>query len=193
MKIRSWRWVVLVVVMMSMAGAAAALAQKAPRRRADAPSRRDGAGTGHTARGRNLRREGRARGRHRRPGPPGLRTQPDQHHGLDLEVERVLVLDPSRGGRVVEELSGDEIASRIVVFGNTPGATDKRFGPGVVGLLFMDVTYPAARGCRSSSSTASTSRPARPQGWPRASGPGLRAWPRKSPPGSARRSQGKGG
>ena len=61
----------------------------------------------------------------------------------DLAVERVRVLDPSRGGRVVEELSGDEIASRLVVFGKPLDAADKRFGPGVAGLLFMDVTYPA--------------------------------------------------
>jgi murein DD-endopeptidase MepM/ murein hydrolase activator NlpD len=60
----------------------------------------------------------------------------------DLAVERVRVLDPSRGGRVVEELSGDEIASRLVVFGKPLDAADKRFGPGVAGLLFMDVTYP---------------------------------------------------
>jgi hypothetical protein len=50
----------------------------------------------------------------------------------------VRVLDPSRGGRVVDELSGDELASRIVVFG---GAPNKQFGPGVSGFLFMDVTY----------------------------------------------------
>jgi hypothetical protein len=50
------------------------------------------------------------------------------------------VLDPSRGGRVVDELSGDELASRIVVFG---GAPNKPFEPGVSGFLFMDVTYPA--------------------------------------------------
>src|SRR5215213_7179639 len=110
-----------------------------------------------------------------------------------LAVERVRVLDPSRGGRAVEELSGDEVASRLVVFGKPLDAADKRFGPGVAGLLFMDVTYPPARGCRTSSSTASTSRPARPPGWPTASGPVRRAWPRKIPPVSARRSSGSGG
>ena len=61
----------------------------------------------------------------------------------NLTVERVRVLDPSRGGRVVDELTGDELASRITVFGNPPGAPDKRFGPGVAGFVFMDVTYPA--------------------------------------------------
>src|SRR5215213_8640745 len=61
----------------------------------------------------------------------------------DLAVERVRVFDPSRGGRVVEELSGDEIASRLVVFGKPLDAADRRFGPGVAVLLFMDVTYPA--------------------------------------------------
>ena len=61
----------------------------------------------------------------------------------NLTVERVRVLDPSRGGRVVDELTGDELASRIPVFGNPPGAPDKRFGPGVAGFVFMDVTYPA--------------------------------------------------
>jgi murein DD-endopeptidase MepM/ murein hydrolase activator NlpD len=61
----------------------------------------------------------------------------------NLSVERVKVLDPSRGGRVVDVLSGDEIASRLVVFGKPPDAPDKLFGPGVAGLLFLDVTYPA--------------------------------------------------
>ena len=55
-----------------------------------------------------------------------------------LTVERVRVLDPSRGDRVVDELSGEELASRMIVFGNPP---DKRFGPGVSGFLFMDVSY----------------------------------------------------
>ena len=55
-----------------------------------------------------------------------------------LTVERVRVFDPSRGGRVVDELSGDALASRLIVFGNPP---DKRFAPGVGGFLFMDVTY----------------------------------------------------
>ena len=58
----------------------------------------------------------------------------------DLTLERVRVLDPSRQGRVVDVLSGDELAARIIVFGAPP---DKRFGPGVSGFLFMDVTYPA--------------------------------------------------
>lgn len=57
----------------------------------------------------------------------------------NLAVERVQVLDPSRGGRVVDVLSGDELDSRTIVFGGSP---DKRFGPGVSGFLFMDVTYP---------------------------------------------------
>jgi len=42
---------------------------------------------------------------------------------------------------VVDELIGNELASRLIVFGNPPSATDKLFGPGVGGLLLMDVTY----------------------------------------------------
>jgi hypothetical protein len=56
-----------------------------------------------------------------------------------LTLERVRVLDPSRGGRVVDVLSGDELDSRTLVFGGPP---NKQFGPGVSGFLFMDVTYP---------------------------------------------------
>jgi murein DD-endopeptidase MepM/ murein hydrolase activator NlpD len=55
-----------------------------------------------------------------------------------LTIERVQVLDPRRDARVVDELSGDELASRLVVFGNPTG---KAFGAGVSGFLFMDVTY----------------------------------------------------
>jgi murein DD-endopeptidase MepM/ murein hydrolase activator NlpD len=53
-------------------------------------------------------------------------------------IERVEVLDPRRDARVVAELSGDELASRLIVFGNPTG---KAFGAGVSGFLFMDVTY----------------------------------------------------
>ena len=56
----------------------------------------------------------------------------------NLTIERVRVLDPSSGGRVVDELSGDKLASRIVVFGGVP---DEQFGPGVSAFLFMDVTF----------------------------------------------------
>ena len=57
----------------------------------------------------------------------------------NLTLERVRVLDPSRGGRVVDVLSGDELDSRTIVFGGPP---NKEFGPGVSGFLFMDVPYP---------------------------------------------------
>jgi hypothetical protein len=57
----------------------------------------------------------------------------------NLTLERVRVLDPSRDGRVVDALSGDELDSRTLVFGGPP---NKQFGPGVSGFLFMDVTYP---------------------------------------------------
>jgi hypothetical protein len=55
-------------------------------------------------------------------------------------IERLRVLDPSRGGRVVDVLSGDKLDSRIIVFGGSPG---KQFGPGVSGFLFEDVSYPS--------------------------------------------------
>jgi Peptidase family M23 len=55
-----------------------------------------------------------------------------------LTIERVRVLDPRRDARVVDELSGEELASRLIVFGSPP---TKQFGPGVGGFLFMDVTY----------------------------------------------------
>ena len=55
-----------------------------------------------------------------------------------LTIERVQVLDPSRDARVVDELSGEELDSRLIVFGGPP---TKQFGPGVGGFLFMDVTY----------------------------------------------------
>jgi hypothetical protein len=57
----------------------------------------------------------------------------------NLTLERVRVLDPSRDGRVVDVLSGDELDSRTIVFGGPP---NKQFGPGVSGFLSMDVTYP---------------------------------------------------
>jgi hypothetical protein len=142
-------WVVLAVIaVMSMIEAAAALAQKAPapeRAPTPDPTSAYAAAPGQVT---PLAVE-----------TLGGRVEPvagtdDRTHlayelrltnitASDLAVERVKVLDPSRGGRVVEELSGDEIASRLVVFGKPPGAPDKLFGPGVAGLLFMDVTYPA--------------------------------------------------
>jgi murein DD-endopeptidase MepM/ murein hydrolase activator NlpD len=59
-----------------------------------------------------------------------------------LTIDRVQVLDPSRDARVVDELSGEELASRLIVFGSSPTSPPtKQFGPGVGGFLFMDVTY----------------------------------------------------
>jgi hypothetical protein len=77
-----------------------------------------GAGSGYAARGGHLRREGRAGGRDRRHLAYELRLT--NITAANLMIERVRVLDPSRGGRVVDELSGDELASRIVAFGGTP-------------------------------------------------------------------------
>jgi len=189
MKIRSWRWVALVAAAISVLGASVGLAQKAPSPQPQAE---------------------------RDPAPGQVtplavdtfdgRVEPvdgtdDRTHlayelrltnitAADLTIERVRVLDPSRGGQVVDELSGDEIASRTVVFG---GAPDKQFGPGVSGFLFMDVTYLPARGCRSVWCTASTCRPASLQAWPTASGPARRACPVKNRRRSDLRSSGRGG
>jgi murein DD-endopeptidase MepM/ murein hydrolase activator NlpD len=146
MKIRSWRWVILMVaVVIAMVGASAALAQKAPQPQA-APNPETAPGQVTPLAVDTF--DGKVE--------PVVGTDDRAHLAYELrltnitaailKVERVLVLDPSRGGRVVDDLSGDELSSRIVVFGSTPGATDKRFGPGVSGLLFMEVTYPSGAG-----------------------------------------------
>jgi murein DD-endopeptidase MepM/ murein hydrolase activator NlpD len=80
---------------------------------------------------------------------PVLGTDGRQHLAYELQltnitaatlsVERVRVLDPSRGDRVVEELSEEQLASKLIVFGNPTG---EAFGAGVGGFLFMDVSYP---------------------------------------------------
>src|SRR5215203_2573116 len=129
--------------MISMVGAGVALAQKAPSNRAPAP---DPTAEPDLAPGRVTPLavdtfDGRVE--------PVDGTDDRTHLAYELRltnitaanltIERVRVLDPSRGGRVVDELSGDELTSRIVVFG---GAPNKQFGPGVSGCLFMDVTYP---------------------------------------------------
>ena len=136
MQRKSRRWVVLVIAaVIAMVGATAALAQKTPPDQT--PDLAPGMVTPLAV------------------GTFGGRVEPvvgtdDRAHlayelrltnitAANLAVERVRVLDPGRGGRVVDELSGDELASRLVVFDNPP---DKRFGPGVAGFLFMDVTYP---------------------------------------------------
>src|SRR5215218_7197032 len=142
MKLRSWRWVVLVAALTSVFGATAAFAQKAPQAQAE----RDSAtAVGQVTPLAVNTFDGRVE--------PVDGTDDRTHLAYELRltnitaanltIERVRVLDPSRGGRVVDELSGDELTSRIVVFGNPPGAPDKRFGPGVAGFVFMDVTYPA--------------------------------------------------
>lgn len=136
MERKSWRWVVLVVaVVISMVGATMALAQKAP----DTTSEPDQA-PGQVTPLAVGTFDGRVE--------PVVGTDDRAHLAFELRltnitaanltVERVRVLDPNRGGRVVDDLSGDELASRLIVFGN---ALDKRFGPGVAGFLFMDVTY----------------------------------------------------
>ena len=70
----------------------------------------------------------------------------------NLTIERVRVLDPSSGGRVVDELSGDKLASRIVVFGGVPTSS-----LGLACPLFCSWMShsPARRNYRSDSSTAS--------------------------------------
>ena len=52
----------------------------------------------------------------------------------NLTLERVRVLDPTRDGRVVDEPSGDEIDSRVIVFG---GAEDKTSAGQHFSLLFL--------------------------------------------------------
>ncbi len=140
MERKTWRWLVVVVTLISMVGTSAALAQKAP---GPTPALRPAPAPGQVTPLAVDTFEGRVE--------PVVGTDDRAHlayelrliniTATDLTVERVRVLDPSRGGRVVDELSGDELASRLVVFGNPPGAPDKRFGPGVAGFLFMDVTY----------------------------------------------------
>jgi len=137
MKIRSWRWVALVAAVVSVLGTTAAFAQKAPQPQAE-PDPVAGQVTPLAV------------GTFDGEVEPVVGTDDRAHLAYELRltnitasnltIERVRVLDPSRGGRVVDELSGDELASRIVVFG---GAPNKQFGPGVSGFLFMDVTYPA--------------------------------------------------
>ena len=140
MERKSWRWLVVVVTLISMVGASAALAQKAP-----VPN---GAPTSDPAPGQVTPLAvdtfgGRVE--------PVVGTDDRAHLAFELRltnitaanltVERVRVFDPSRPGKVVDELIGDDLASRLVVFGNPPSVPDKWFGPGVAGFLFMDVTY----------------------------------------------------
>jgi hypothetical protein len=141
MKIGSWRLVVLLMVAVSAVCATAALAKQATKREAPERAPTPAAAPGQVT-----------------PLAVGTfdgKVEPvagsdDKAHlayelrltniaSANLKLERVRVLDPSRDGRVVDELSGDEVDSRVIVFG---GAEDKTFGPGVSGLLFMDVTYP---------------------------------------------------
>jgi hypothetical protein len=137
MKIRSWRWVALVAAAISVLGASVGFAQKAPSpqpqaERDPAPGQVTPLAV-DTFDGKVEPVDGTDDRRHL-----AYELRLTNITVADLTIERVRVLDPSRGGRMVDELSGDKLASRIVVFG---GATDKRFGPGVSGFLFMDVTY----------------------------------------------------
>jgi hypothetical protein len=137
MKISSWRWVVLVAAL-SVVGASAAFAQKAPQPQAKpGPMTAPGQVTPlavDTFDGKVEPVDGTDDRRHL-----AYELRLTNITAADLTIERVRVLDPSRGGRVVDDLSKDELASRTLVFG---GAPHKQFGPGVSGLLFMDVTYP---------------------------------------------------
>ena len=137
----SWRWAVMLVVVVSMVVATSALAQKAPTQGAKepAPDLAPGQVTPLAVETFDSKVE------------PVDGTDERTHlayelrltniSSADLTLERVRVLDPSRQGRVVDVLSGDELAARTIVFGAPP---EKRFGPGVSGFLFMDVTYPAS-------------------------------------------------
>ena len=136
MKIRSWRWVALVAAAISVLGASVGFAQKAPSpqpqaERDPAPGQVTPLAV-DTFDGRVEPVDGTDGRRHL-----AYELRLTNITVADLTIERVRVLDPSRGGRMVDELSGNKLASRIVVF----GAPDKRFGPGVSGFLFMDVTY----------------------------------------------------
>ena len=139
MKISSWRWLVLVTAAYISARGNRGCSPKRRRRRnprRSAIRRRD-----RLRRSRSTPSTG---GSSRWTVPTTGPTWPTScdlptSRAANLTIERVRVLDPSRGGRMVDELSGDKLASRIVVFGGTP---NKQFGPGVSGLLFMDVTYP---------------------------------------------------
>jgi hypothetical protein len=170
MKVASWRWIVVVVVAVSMVGATATLAQQAPTQ--GAPGQVTPLAVGNF--------DGKVE--------PVDGTDDRTHLAYELRLtnitsanltlERLRVLDPSRGGRVVDVLSGDELDSRIIVFG---GSSSKQFGPGCLASCLRTSPTRAARGCPRSSITASTSRRARPRGWPRASGQGRRSsWARKT-------------
>src|SRR4051812_31398376 len=62
----------------------------------------------------------------------------------NLTLERLRVLDPSRGGRVVDVLSGDELDSRIIVFGGPPASSS---GRGCLASCSRTSPTQAARGC----------------------------------------------
>ena len=141
MKISSWRWVVLVAAL-SVVGASAAFAQKAPQPQAKpGPMTAPGQVTPlvvDTFDGKVEPVDGTDDRRHL-----AYELRLTNITAADLTIERVRVLDSGRGDRVVDDLSGNELSSRITVFGSQPDAKDKRFGPGVSGFLFMDVTYAA--------------------------------------------------
>jgi hypothetical protein len=141
MKFRLWRWMGLLVVIFSMVGAGAALAQQEPTQ-----GSHDGAPVSATAPGQiSPLVVGTFNGK-----VETVSGSDEKQHlayelrltnitGANLSLERVRVLDPSRGGRVVDTLTGSELDSRTSVFGDP---STKVFGPGVSGFLFMDVTYP---------------------------------------------------
>ena len=128
----SWRWAVMLVVVMSMVGATAVLAQKAPtpRSQESTPDLAPGQVTPlavETFDGKVEPVDGSDDRTHL-----AYELSLTNISSADLALERVRVLDPSRQGRVVDVLSGDELAARTIVFGATP---DKQFGPGVSGLF----------------------------------------------------------
>ena len=134
-------WVVLVVaVMISMVSTTVALAQKAPTQRQSGQVPAPRAAPGQVTPLAIGTFDGKVEPVDGTDGRAHLAYELRLTNitSADLTLERVRVLDPSRGGLVVDELSGDELDSRIIVFGAPP---NKRFGPGVSGLLFMDVTY----------------------------------------------------
>jgi hypothetical protein len=140
MKIGSWRGIIFLVVVVSMVGATAALAQQAPTQgtqdRVPGPATAPGQvsplavgtfdGKVETVAGSDERQH------------LAYELRLTNITSANLSLERVRVVDPGRG-KVVDTLSGSELDSRAIVFGDP---STKQFGPGVSGFLFMDVTYP---------------------------------------------------
>jgi hypothetical protein len=122
-KVASWRWIAVVVVAVSMAGATVALAQQAPTRGAQDREPDPAAAPGQVT----PLAVGNFDGKVEPVDGADDRTHLAYELRLtnitsaNLTLERLRVLDPSHGGRVVDVLFGDELDSRIIVFGGSPG------------------------------------------------------------------------